>query len=368
MNDGRTLRAWWKDPVDYQWLVRTLAARSALVPLKVLIGFAGAAIAVMGAVIAGTPVGPPGHPGVASTIGVVSGTLWALRWWLLPWPSKTESLVLIACADVLFTMEFLQLQDRLFGAMGAVLFLGTGSYLSFFHSARALAVHTVWALLSVVVFSVRIATSSGVHLALAVALLLSAVVIATPAFQLLYSLLRTESLSDPLTELLNRRGLENQLPRLMDRHAAISVICFDLDRFKSVNDTWGHRIGDLVLVRTARRLRDAAGETAVVARTGGEEFVVAAPITAAAARREAERLCHVVAEPAETTVVVTASVGVAVFDAAACPQCPRPAPDRLLHSADAAMYRAKQSGGNHVVVEDLTPPPNHHHTGPRPRS
>ncbi|UGT55265.1 GGDEF domain-containing protein [Nocardia asteroides] len=362
MNDGKTLRAWWVDPVDYRWLVRTLAARSALVPLKALIGLAGAVIAVMGAVIAGTPVGPPGHPGLASTIGVLSGTLWAVRWWLLPWPGRAESLLLIAGADALFTLEFLQLQDRLFGAMGTVLLLGTGSYLSFFHTARALAVHSAWSLLSVLVLSFRIATGGGdTHLAFAVGLLLASVFCAVPAYQFLYWLLRTESLSDPLTELLNRRGLENQLPRLMTGRRAICVLCFDLDRFKSVNDTWGHRIGDIVLVRTARRLRDAAGPAAVVARTGGEEFVVAAPLSAPAARGEAERLCQVVAAPSESSVVVTASVGVAVFDASACPRCPGPAADRLLQSADAAMYRAKQAGGNMVVVDDLTPPRDHQH-------
>ncbi|WP_328394180.1 GGDEF domain-containing protein [Nocardia sp. NBC_00416] len=366
MNDGKTLRAWWNDPVDYRWLVRTLAARSALGPLKALIGVAGAAIAVMGAVIAGTPVGPVGSPDIASTVGVLSGTLWALRWWLLPWPSRTESLILIGCADVLFTLEFLQLPDRLFGAMGALLLVVTGSYLGFFHSARALAAHSAWSLLTVIVFSVRIATGGGdIRLALAVALLLFvSVVSALPALQLLYWLLRTESLSDPLTELLNRRGLEIRLPLLVDRYPAICVMTFDLDRFKSVNDAWGHPVGDTVLVRTARRLHDAARETAVVARTGGEEFVVAAPIAAVAARAEAERLRRAVAEPPETSVEVTASVGAAVFDATVCPRCPRPTPDELLHAADAAMYRAKQSGGNLVVVDELTPPRDHRHPVP----
>ncbi|MEU3010462.1 GGDEF domain-containing protein [Nocardia asteroides] len=368
MTAGKTLRAWWNDPVDYCWLVRTLGARSALTPLKVLLGLAGAAIAAMGAVIAGTPVGPPGDPGLASTIGVLSGTLWALRWWLLPWPSRTESLVLIGCADVLFTVEFLQLPDPLFGAMGAVLLLVNGSYLSFFHGARALAAHSAWSLLSALVLSMRIVTRGGdVRLAVAVALLLASVVSAMPAFQILSWLLRTESLSDPLTSLLNRRGLENRLPQLMERHPSIGVICFDLDRFKSVNDTWGHRVGDIVLVRTARRLRAAAGESAIVARTGGEEFVVATPLPVAAVRAEAERMCRVVAEPSQTAVVVTASVGVAAFDADACPHCPRATPDRLLQSADAAMYRAKQSGGNLVVVDDLTPPPTHRHVPDRPR-
>lgn len=365
MNDSKTLRAWWGDPVDYRWLINTLAARSALAPLKVLIGVAGAVIAVMGAVIAGSPVGPPGHPGAASAIGVVSGALWALRWWLLPWPSKTESLLLIAFADVLFTMEFLQVQDRLFGAMGGVLLLITGSYVGFFHSARVLAAHSVWSVLSGILFAVRIATGGeDLRLAVAVGLLLVAAVSVLPALQLMYWLLRTESLSDPLTELLNRRGLESRLPLLVERYPAICVMTFDLDRFKSVNDTWGHRVGDTVLVRTARRLHDAAGEAAVVARTGGEEFVVAAPIPAAAARTEAERLCRVVAEPPETEVEVTASIGVAVFDATVCPQCPRPTPERLLQSADAAMYRAKQSGGNLVVVDELTPPRDHRHPVP----
>ena len=326
MNNAKTLRAWWNDPVDYGWLVRTLAARSALRPLKILIGVAGAMIAVMGAVIAGTPVGPPGSPGIYSTIGVLAGTLWALRWWLLPWPSKSESLVLMACADVVFIVEFLQVPDRLFGAMGTVLLVVSGSYLGCFHSARALAVHSVWSFLAVMVFSVRIVTGGGnVHLAVAIALLLFvSVVSAVPALQILYWLLRNESLSDPLTELLNRRGLEIRLPRMVERYPAICVMNFDLDRFKTVNDTWGHRVGDTVLVRTARRLRDAAGEEAVVARTGGEEFVVAAPIPAADARAEAERLRLAVAAPPATAVEVTASVGVAVFDALVCPSARAP--------------------------------------------
>ncbi|MEV0355420.1 GGDEF domain-containing protein [Nocardia sp. NPDC050697] len=357
MNDGKTLLAWWNDPVDYAWLVGTLAARKALRPLQMLIGLAGVSMAVMGIVIAGTPIGPV-HPAVTSTIGVGTAILWALRWWLLRWPGRTESLVLIGLADVLFTLEFLQVPDRLFGAMGAMLLVVTGSYLGFFHSARALAVHTAWSLLSVIVFSVRIATGGGdVRLALAVGLLLVAAVVSVlPALQILYWLLRTESLSDPLTELLNRRGLEIRLPRLVHGHPAVCVIAFDIDRFKEVNDTYGHRVGDTVLVSTARRLHAAAGPGAVVARTGGEEFVVAAPLGAPAARAEAERLCRAVAEPRATEVEVTASVGVAVFDATRSPGSPRPTPERLLHAADAAMYRAKQAGGNHVVVDELAAP------------
>ncbi|MBO0854360.1 MAG: GGDEF domain-containing protein [Nocardia sp.] len=363
MNDSNTLRSWWNDPVDYRWLVRTLAARSALGPLKVLVGTAGATISLMGAVIAGSPVGPPGHPGIASTVGVLSGSLWALRWWLLRWPGRNESLVLMGAVDLLFPVEFLQVPDPLFGAMGTVLLVVTGSYLGFFHSARVLATHSAWSLLWVIIFSTRIAISGGdIRLAIAVGLLLFvSVVSASPALQFIYWLLRTESLSDPLTELLNRRGLETRLPRLLDQYPAVCVITLDLDRFKKVNDTWGHLVGDTVLVRTARRLHEAAGDTAVVARTGGEEFVVVVPMGRGAASGEAERLRHAVAETPETAVEVTASVGVAVYDEQACSRCLRPTPDRLLQCADAAMYRAKQSGGNTVVVDDLSSPRDHDH-------
>lgn len=363
MDNGKTWRAWWRDPVDYGWLIRTLAARSALRPLKWLVGAAGVVMAIMAAVMSGAPAWPEDQPGLAIVLGALAlGLMWALRWWLLAWPGKTESVTLIGFADVVFTVAFLQVSDRLFGAMGAVLFVVTGSYLAFFHSAKVLAVHTVWALLSVVVLSVRIASGVGdIRLALAsVLLMMGAVVGALPALQFMYWLLRTESLSDPLTELLNRRGLENRLSRLVDGTTAVCVMTFDLDRFKSVNDTWGHRVGDAVLIRTARRLRAAAGPDAVVARTGGEEFVVVAPIAAADARTEAERLRCAVAAASESAVLVTASVGVAVFDAATGPECPRPTTEFLLQSADAAMYRAKQSGGNMVVIDELTSAQDRH--------
>ncbi|MET8653892.1 MULTISPECIES: GGDEF domain-containing protein [Nocardia] len=358
MDDDKTLRAWWHDPVDYYWLIRTLSARSALLPLKWAIGLPGISLVVLSVVIAGTPFGPTGDPSPATVVGVVSGALWTLRWVLFPWPGKTESLLLMAFVDVLFTVEFLQVTDRLFGAMGAILFVVSGSYLAFFHSAKVLAVHAVWALFSVILLSTLVATDGGdVRLAVATALLMvGAVAGALPALQFMYWILRTESLSDPLTELLNRRGLENRLPRLIDGHSSVCVMTFDLDRFKSVNDNFGHRVGDTVLIRTAKRLYAAAEAGSVVARTGGEEFVVAAPIATADVRAEAERLRRAVAATAESEVEVTASVGVAVFDAGAHADSPRPAPEMLLHRADAAMYRAKESGGNLVVIDELTPP------------
>lgn len=73
MDDDKTLRAWWHDPVDYYWLIRTLAARSALLPLKWAIGLPGISLVVLSVVIAGTPFGPTGDPSPATVVGVVTG-------------------------------------------------------------------------------------------------------------------------------------------------------------------------------------------------------------------------------------------------------------------------------------------------------
>ncbi|QIS14018.1 GGDEF domain-containing protein [Nocardia arthritidis] len=351
------LKKWWRDHTDYQWLLHSLETRSVL-DWKRVLAVTGAVMGVIATLSALSPYGPQSQFGRVFLWSVIAVTaLWTLRWWFLPWPSAAESLIWFGLADFLITTSCLQSVNRVYGAAGLILLVVTGGYLAFFHSAKILAAHACWSLLSVVVLSMRIITGGGDALA-AVAIVLmmvAAVVAALPALQFLYWLLRTESVCDPLTGLLNRRGLEYQLSVFCDGRSTLSIISVDLDRFKVVNDTFGHQIGDAVLVRTALRLRSTAGKDAVVARTGGEEFVVVTRMTAVSARTEAERLRCAIAEPAEPVIRVTASIGVAVVDSAA-PGYPPPNPAHLLRRADAAMYRAKRFGGNTVVVEELSMP------------
>jgi diguanylate cyclase (GGDEF)-like protein len=129
------------------------------------------------------------------------------------------------------------------------------------------------------------------------------------------------------------------------------VALVDLDHFKRVNDRLGHASGDAVLREAARRLAASTRASDVLARFGGEEFLLVAPSTPAdAARTLAERLrTRLAAAPIETSqgaVAVTASVGVAVADA------DHPGATAVLAAADRALYNAKQTGRDRVCMPD----------------
>ena len=160
------------------------------------------------------------------------------------------------------------------------------------------------------------------------------------------------AVTDGLTGLHNRRYLDSHLLTLVDRAQArrrpLSLMITDLDRFKVINDTWGHDGGDAVLREFAGRLRRSVRGVDLACRYGGEEFVVVMPDTdGPTAERIAERLRRDVAgEPfavEDEKVPVTISIGVAQMldmhdDAAA-----------LLKRADRALYEAKNAGRNRVV-------------------
>jgi diguanylate cyclase (GGDEF)-like protein len=162
--------------------------------------------------------------------------------------------------------------------------------------------------------------------------------------------LKRLSESDALTLLHNRRHLDERLPLLIEESRreghTLSAVMVDLDLFKRVNDTYGHRVGDEVLVEAADRLRQSCRLTDLPARWGGEEFVVVLPDTRRTeARAMAERLRELLAaEPvptAEGPVSITASLGVAQLGAGE-------GQTGLLERADEALYRAKRAGRNRV--------------------
>ncbi|WP_175441277.1 GGDEF domain-containing protein [Micromonospora humi] len=160
------------------------------------------------------------------------------------------------------------------------------------------------------------------------------------------------SLTDPLTGLWNYRYLRESIRREVERAnrfgRMLSVLALDLDRFKHVNDTWGHAAGDAVLVEFARRVRGVIREVDLAFRHGGEEFVVLLPETdARGATIVAERIGAVVRDqpvPVDghgdepLRVPVTVSIGIAVYpDHAAGGQ-------QVLDAADDALYAAKAAG------------------------
>jgi diguanylate cyclase (GGDEF)-like protein len=160
------------------------------------------------------------------------------------------------------------------------------------------------------------------------------------------------SQTDALTGVGNRRYLDEVLRREA-AHAAqtgqpLTVVMTDLDHFKRVNDTHGHQAGDAVLAAFGALLQQFTRTTDVVARFGGEEFVVLMPGTSRVratewAERMRQRWAQVTVPPLKKPVTV--SLGVAALN-------PRQADVQdLLHRADAALYRAKRTGRNRVVTD-----------------
>ncbi|WP_144289891.1 bifunctional diguanylate cyclase/phosphodiesterase [Ideonella sp. A 288] len=157
---------------------------------------------------------------------------------------------------------------------------------------------------------------------------------------------------DPLTDLLNRAGLREALVAAGAQAAAsgrpLAVLYVDIDRFKAVNDSQGHAIGDQVLCEIARRLRRMVPNDAVLARPAGDEFVVVLPELAREgdARGVADSICRDLANAHRTshwTVPLGASIGVALHVGGDL------VVDDLLRHADQAMYEAKRLGKGRAV-------------------
>jgi diguanylate cyclase (GGDEF)-like protein len=154
------------------------------------------------------------------------------------------------------------------------------------------------------------------------------------------------SVTDELTSLANRRYLMDKLDEEVRRsgrtQSPFGLLMVDLDRFKDVNDRYGHQVGDAVLTRCASILRHNVRSTDFVARYGGEEFCILLPDTPAqGALNVAEKLREAIGSLSDP--VPTVSIGVAVWT-------PGDTPDGLLSRADKALYQAKEAGRDRVVL------------------
>jgi diguanylate cyclase (GGDEF)-like protein len=159
--------------------------------------------------------------------------------------------------------------------------------------------------------------------------------------------LELAALTDPLTGVGNRRWLAQRLPVELPVQSAIAQL--DLDRFKQINDRFGHAAGDQVLVAFARCVQEELRTSDLLARIGGEEFVIYLPVvTEAEAQEIAQRLCDKVAalrmDQNGVRIPVTVSIGLAWVHHAAVKS------EVWLKQADTALYEAKLAGRNRVVL------------------
>jgi len=161
--------------------------------------------------------------------------------------------------------------------------------------------------------------------------------------------------TDPLTGIANRRKMTEQIAQELERarrfHHPLSLLMIDIDHFKRINDTYGHEVGDQAIIQTATLLTANLRAVDMVARFGGEEFVLLMPEThIAVAVHAAERLREQAAGLRLRTefgveVELTISIGVAAADPHGTPDTP----SSLLVRSDKALYRAKKEGRNRVV-------------------
>jgi len=170
--------------------------------------------------------------------------------------------------------------------------------------------------------------------------------------------IRQQANFDHLTGMCNRRYFmdlaERELERARRYQKPLAILGVDIDYFKRINDTHGHKAGDLALQKFSAICHEVVRQTDLVGRLGGEEFAILLPETDPGRAREiAERLRKRVEESElslpddETEVRFTISIGLALLAAGEKTEL-----DVLLHKADVALYQAKNTGRNRVLIAE----------------
>ncbi|MEN4450078.1 GGDEF domain-containing protein [Mycobacterium sp. SM3041] len=364
----RMVREWWHTPTDYEAQVEYFAKRSLTGLIQFLVGLGVGMVGLIVMIAQWSGDEPAGAVVRAVSIVFITAMyVWSWVWWLRPWPSYRVSHAFLINVDIGVTVVTLLNQKVLSGMFGLSALLLVSFYIIFFDGPKALAVHSCWAVSSIAAMSVEIAIIGGGDPVLAFVKLLSGGALAVAPIAAHFGIwaLRNEAneaSNDPLTGLLNRRGLNLHIDDLLRGHrkraADVVVIVIDLDRFKIVNDRFGHSVGDEVLVRCAWRLESSVHGGALVARVGGEEFVVVDVLQpgdwVAVADRIRVALCG-----RDDHAPITASIGIT---AAAITHFAESGCDHaellgdLVARADEAMFVAKRGGGN--AVSYLPPMPD----------
>lgn len=167
--------------------------------------------------------------------------------------------------------------------------------------------------------------------------------------------LKAESITDPLTGIFNRRYFFRRLSEEVEKskryHSPLSLVMFDIDHFKLINDTYGHLAGDKVLAEVCKAIQESVRKIDFVARYGGEEICILMPNTKVTkAKSVAERIrkkmeeLEIYVEGEELKLKVTLSAGISSLSET-------DSPELLIRKADVNLYKAKQNGRNQVVIE-----------------
>ncbi|MDZ7916920.1 MAG: diguanylate cyclase [Rhodococcus sp. (in: high G+C Gram-positive bacteria)] len=350
---------WWRLPDQFYSFSRYLEDRGLLASRRVLVG--GTAF-WMGLVLLSarfSDAGPESTFWRAVNLTVIVLCLAAaLIWWLFP-PTRLWSYIFVVGSDIAIAAAATD-SEPLGRLIACVVFASIGGYIAFFHDPKLQAGHLIFASVITVVsgWTLLFGPTADVGLGLAkISVVLATIIVIPVVSQIVLAVLGSDATTsdiDPLTGLLNRRGLARRVNDLMGAPAteadALLVVVIDLDRFKTINDVHGHDVGDSTIMRTALRLRLWATQSALTARMGGDEFVVVERVPVSVIARLEEQIRSAM-DGATDDPPTSASVGMAVRAA------PRNSDEsvgeafaELFRVADSAMYEAKRQGGNQVRV------------------
>jgi diguanylate cyclase (GGDEF)-like protein len=357
------LNQWWRQADHYDQLSAHLQARGMAAVTRATIVLIAAALSIDALGTIWTPTGPRGLIPLACTLtasmsAAVGALLWALRW-----PTRAAATGFAVLSTASIGLIALAQHNPLISVLTCATFAATASYIALFHGAPLMVYN--FAIAGVVggVEAVRLAATLGVVIGLVDYLLLLLLNAAVPfGVQVVVHVLGSDAVraeQDELTGLLTRRAFrrraKDRLEQGRDELAHFVVAVIDLDRFKQLNDSYGHSTGDDALASVARALRDTTDDTAVICRSGGEEFVIADIWHPDEVEPRAQQLCDVIAA---LPFGITASIGTAGIHPAHRAGDSVELLAELIAAADGAMYAAKRRGGNQS---------GHHHSPLPPR-
>ncbi|KDE99915.1 diguanylate cyclase [Mycolicibacterium aromaticivorans JS19b1 = JCM 16368] len=360
---------------QYDWISVYLHDRDQQGIWRTLIFTATLALASSTALMIKSPQGPDGP--VAVTICVVAAALAlaAAVPFLLHWPTRRQSLAFSFTSTATIAAAALSYSNDYVGLMGCATFAVIGGFVAYFHTAHEVVANGAIAAICVVILAARLVSSTGdIYLTAAAVAIVATLNVGLPFGVLsLAQTLRVDLRSsgrDPLTGLHNRRSFHQSAYELIMRNdteaSRLMVIVIDLDSFKNLNDTAGHAAGDAALIRISAALADNCGHSAIIGRSGGEEFVIADVDHPDPPEVVAERLRRAIAE---LPVPVTASIGTACAPLKNGSQFNLGLLDELVEAADAAMYAAKRAGGDQVShAADMPGDGEHQHLPRRGRT
>jgi diguanylate cyclase (GGDEF)-like protein len=354
------LRRWWHQDFDHQWVVQHMQSSGLMRTHKLVVGL-GCLLFGVSAVLSFPAINPwVRNTEVTSAVlaGVaISSVVLAMVWWVRPWPGPAASAAFIVYADMA-VIAVMGIYRNVYESMpGLVLLSAVSVYTVVHHGARAVMLQTSATLVATLAWAgwVMVQGSTPAADVSIRSLLLVPVTICIPVLLVpLVAVLRRDangSFRDDMTGLHNRRGMQIHAGELIDRGAAFSLLLIDIDRFKVINDRYGHAAGDNALVVVAGVMRRVALPDAVVARIGGDEFAIVLEGDHPMAARLAEGLHHAIAAESVTGSVprMTVSIGIATVPPDLHGDALFVDLDQVLVRADRAMYAAKHDGGARTV-------------------